>query len=176
MSVTIRASLPAGYGDEVGSVASAPALNVLDAAYHAAHGYPGGVAALAVRMGMSANTLNHKLNPNTPTHHLSLAEAMSLQVMTGDVAVLQAMAAALGYTCVPCVADQSGGDPVDAFMLLAHAQGEYMAAAADAMRLDSPSANAVRRVAAAAENAVDATNALLAVLRSRMRKAPGGAL
>ena len=53
---------------------------------------------------------------------------------------------------------------------------EGMGSATAAMRLDSPSANAVRRVAAAAENAVDATNALLAVLRSRMRKAPGGAL
>ena len=81
---------------------------------------------------------------------------------------------ALGYTCIPAVADQSGGDPVDAFMLQAAAQGKYVAAVADAMRTPTPTPNEVSRVARMAEDLIDATTSLLAVLRGRMRKAPGG--
>ena len=97
-----------------------------------------------------------------------------MQQLSGNAAVLHAMAAALGYTCTPAVADQSGGDPVDAFMLQAAAQGKYVAAVADAMRTPTPTPNEVSRVARLAEDLIDATTSLLAVLRGRMRKAPGG--
>ena len=41
---------------------------------------------------MNAGTLQNKLNPNKSTHHLTLQEALALQLATGNVAVLQAMA------------------------------------------------------------------------------------
>ena len=69
---------------------------VADAIYHTVHGYPGGVVALAARMGVSPNTLTHKANPNNATHHLHPAELVAMQQLSGNAAVLHAMAAALG--------------------------------------------------------------------------------
>ena len=149
-------------------------MSVPDAIYHTVHGYPGGVAALAARMGLPAGTLNHKANPNNATHHLHPAELVAMQQLSGNVAVLHAMAAALGYTCTPALPDRSEGDPVDAFMHQAAAQGKYVAAVADAMRTPTPTPNEVSRVARMAEDLIDTTTALLSVLRGRMRKAPGG--
>lgn len=97
-----------------------------------------------------------------------------MQQLSGNAAVLHAMAAALGYTCTPALPDRSEGDSVDAFMHQAAAQGKYVAAVADAMLVPAPSRNEVNRVARMAEDLIDTTTALLSVLRGRMRKAPGG--
>ena len=172
MHSTIRIPVGAAYGADEALPDMPQALTVADAIYHTVHGYPGGVVALAARMGVSPNTLTHKANPNNATHHLHPAELVAMQQLSGNAAVLHAMAAALGYTCIPAVADQSGGDPVDAFMLQAAAQGKYVAAAADAHA--NAHANEVNRVARMAEDLIDTTTALLSVLRGRMRKAPGG--
>ena len=76
-------------------------LSVEDAIYHTVHGYPGGVTALAARMGVSANTLTHKANPNNSTHHLHPRELVAMQYLSGNAAVLQSMAHSLRYTCTP---------------------------------------------------------------------------
>lgn len=151
-------------------------LTVADAAYHTVHGYPGGVAALAVRMGVSANTLTHKANPNNDTHHLRADELVAMQALSGNFAVLHAMAAALGHVCTPAAPDQSDGDPVEAFMLQQRAQGEFSAAVADAMLADNPTPSAVRRVNRVAQDLIATIGHQVAVLRGRMRKAPGGVL
>lgn len=174
MHSTIRIPVGATYGADEALPDMPQALTVADAIYHTVHGYPGGVVALAARMGVSPNTLTHKANPNNATHHLHPAELVAMQQLSGNAAVLHAMAAALGYTCIPAVADQSGGDPVDAFMHQAAAQGKYVAAVADAMLVPAPSRNEVNRVARMAEDLIDTTTALLSVLRGRMRKAPEG--
>ena len=69
-------------------------LDVLDAAYHTAHAYPGGVPALAQRMGMSQNTLAHKVSLANETHHLSLREAVAMQEVSQDKRIAQAMCCA----------------------------------------------------------------------------------
>lgn len=58
-------------------------------------------------------------------------------------------------------------------MLQQRAQGEYSAAVADALLLDQPTPNAVRRVDAMAQDLIAKTGHQVAVLRGRMRKAPG---
>ena len=176
MHSTIRITKGADYGDGPPVVAIAVAAPVLDAAYNTVHLHPSRVAGLAARVvGMSESTLDKKINRNNTTHHLSLAEAVALQVVSGDAAILHAMAKVLGYTCTPELPDQSGGDPVDAFMLQAVAYGRFCAAAADALRSDCPSRNEVNRVGAAQEDLTDAAGSVFAILRGRMRKAPGGA-
>ena len=174
MAVTISMPHGVAYGADEAVPDTQGGMSIEDAIYHTVHNYPGGVTALAARMGVSPNTLTHKANPNNATHHLHPAELVAMQQLSGNAAVLHAMAAALGYTCIPAVADQSGGDPVDAFMLQAAAQGKYVAAVADAMRTPTPTPNEVSRVARLAEDLIDTTTALLSVLRGRMRKAPGG--
>ena len=174
MHSTIRIPVGAAYGADEALPDMPQALTVADAIYHTVHGYPGGVVALAARMGVSPNTLTHKANPNNATHHLHPAELVAMQQLSGNAAVLHAMAAALGYACTPALPDRSEGDQVDAFMHQAAAQGKYVAAVADAMRTPTPTPNEVSRVARLAEDLIDATTSLLAVLRGRMRKAPGG--
>ena len=75
-------------------------MNIADAAYSVAHDYPGGCESLAPRMGMSANVLRNKVNPNNTTHHLTLAEALRISQITGDVRIAIAIANELGYTMV----------------------------------------------------------------------------
>ena len=69
-------------------------MNITDAAYNTVRDYPGGSASLAPRMGIkSPAVLNSKINPNTETHHLTLAEASKLMALTGDFRILHALAA-----------------------------------------------------------------------------------
>lgn len=72
-------------------------MNTIDAAYLTGHHYPGGVPALASRMGMDARVLSLRLNPNDAAHALSLDEAVVLMTLTGDHRILHAMANELGY-------------------------------------------------------------------------------
>lgn len=147
-------------------------MSVADAIYHTVHRYPGGVAALAARMGVSANTLTHKANPNNATHHMRPDELVTIQALSGDYSVLTAMANALGRVCMPAVPDQSDGDLVEVFMLQQKAQGEFSAAIADAMLDKHPTSHAMRRVGEMAQDLIAKTGHQVAVLRGRMRKAP----
>lgn len=171
----INVSIPPGlaYGADEVMPDMPVGLTVADAVYHTVHSYPGGVAALAARMGVSANTLTHKANPNNDTHHMRPDELLAIQVFSGNYAVTHAMNAALGLSATPSVPDQSDGDPVEAFMRQQRAQGDYCAAVADAFLDDSPTPNAVRRVSVMAQDLIATIGHQVAVLRGRMRKAPG---
>ena len=49
-------------------------INQHDALYIAARAYPGGIEALSVRMGTTANTLYKKLRPAVESHHVNFEE------------------------------------------------------------------------------------------------------
>ncbi len=49
-------------------------MNQHDALYRIARAYPGGIEALAARMGKSPNTLRNKLRPEIATHAMSFEE------------------------------------------------------------------------------------------------------
>ncbi|ARV23349.1 phage regulatory CII family protein [Xanthomonas citri pv. glycines] len=78
-------------------------MNIADAAHKTVLDYPGGSVALATRListndrgeekPMSAAVLRSKVNPNTRTHHLTLAEASEIMGLTGDYRILHALAA-----------------------------------------------------------------------------------
>lgn len=73
-------------------------MHIVDALYRAAHNYPhGGIDALASRLGISANSLQHKVNPTYPGAHCSPGEMAQIMELTGDHSALQALAARLGY-------------------------------------------------------------------------------
>jgi len=148
--------------------------DVLDAAYHTAHGYPGGIAALALRMGVSDNTLTHKVNPNNSTHNLTLREAMAMQTLSNNSAILHAMADALGYACTPATPDQDGGDPVDTCMRLQQSHADFLHAVADAVRAGDArvTPNQARRADHCAQELIACVGNTLAMLRGRMRPAP----
>jgi hypothetical protein len=102
-------------------------MNISDAAYHTAHDFPGGVPALAVRMGMSQNVLQNKVNPSQEHHKLTLAEAVKLQALTGDMRILHAMAAALGHVALPLADLNTVSDMqlLDDFMHVIRELGEF---------------------------------------------------
>ncbi len=53
-------------------------INQHDALYMAARAYPGGVEALAQRMGMAAHVLYKKLRPAVETHHVNYEEVSEI--------------------------------------------------------------------------------------------------
>lgn len=53
-------------------------INQHDALYMAARAYPGGVEALAQRMGMAAHVLYKKLRPAVDTHHANYEEVSEI--------------------------------------------------------------------------------------------------
>lgn len=75
-------------------------MNVPDAAYSTVHDYKGGSESLAPRMGMSAAVLRNKVNVNTATHHLTLAEAVRMVDLTADDRILHAWAMHRGAVLV----------------------------------------------------------------------------
>lgn len=96
--------------DDLEALTVTPCLqDVFDATYRVAHDYPGGVPALAQRMGMSANTLNLKVSLTVDTHHTNLREAVHIQHITQRYDILYAMAAALDHVCFH-VPSQSNGE------------------------------------------------------------------
>lgn len=67
------------------------AMSVADAAFHTVHGYPGGAAALGLRMGKS--NLSGEVNPNVKTAKLGLEDAVRVMLLADDYRILYAMAA-----------------------------------------------------------------------------------
>jgi hypothetical protein len=49
-----------------------------DVVYRIAHDYPGGIPALAARMGKSPNVLNKKVAPDVESHHATLVDVLTI--------------------------------------------------------------------------------------------------
>jgi len=71
-----------------------------------------GTAQLAVRLGISRQVLINKVNPNDDRNHLSLHQAQAVMQATGDIRILQAQAALLGYDVVQKAERDANEDPV----------------------------------------------------------------
>ena len=107
MSKRIATYEPNKYGNEYDQIATA-GMDVMDAACHTAHSYPGGTAALALRMGVNPNTLAHKVDPSKGTHVLGLKEALMMQKFSGDKRITHAMCAALGGVFIEIGSNEFG--------------------------------------------------------------------
>lgn len=175
MSCTFSIGMLPGYVESDAPADIGPGMDVLDAAYKTAQDYPGGVAALAVRMGVNAGTLQHKLNPNNTTHMLSLREAVQLQMVSGDVAILRAMAHQLGYVVERSIPDQAAGNPVEAFMHFQTSVADVTRAAADVLRPGvRPSRNGVRRLEREVQGLMASSGHLVRTADAAVPVAPGG--
>jgi len=149
--------------------------DVADAAYNTAHLYPGGVAAIALRMRVNKDTLSNKVNPNNTTHHLSLREAVAMQELSGDYSILHAMAEALGHAATRATPDQSGGDPVEALMRLQCDFADFVRAVTEALRGGGAvTGNQVRKAEHFAQETIATVGHALAALRRRVPRPPEG--
>lgn len=173
MGSTFTVGTDSGYGDLHGESDTGRGMCLQDAARLVAERFPGGVPALAEAMKVSANTLQHKLNPNNTRHKLTMDEALAIQQASGLPFVLQAMASAMRYSCLPEVPDQSDGNPVDAFMHYQHGAGEFTASVADALLGDGPvNRNQFRRVQAFASNVMALTGYMVEAVARRVPQQP----
>lgn len=85
-------------------------MNVLDAAYRLGREFPGGVPALAQRLGMSANTLAGELNPNHPNGKLGAARLVGLMVISRDFRPLHVIAQECEHLVLPIPCTTAAAD------------------------------------------------------------------
>lgn len=85
-------------------------MNARDAFHKTVHSYPGGCEALAARMGVAPGVLRNKANPAMGHHKPMLDDVELVMALTGDVAVLHALASNAGHVCIPVDAGASSSD------------------------------------------------------------------
>lgn len=144
-------------------------MNILDAAYRVGHDSPGGVAALAPRMGISQAVLNSKINPNTKTHILSIEEMIRMEHLTGRHDMLFAHAEALGYVAVPvpCLGD----DDIDHAITTACAEfGDYLRTVGDTLSDKRVTPNEAKRLEKELVEMIASATHLQALLTATVRK------
>lgn len=146
-------------------------MGLLDAAYHTVHGYEGGAPSLAPRVGMNANTLQNKVNPNNETHHLTLVESRNVMAMTKDFRMLHALGRDLGHVCI--AVDMDGdGITVEKVMSMTKEFGETLAAVGDATSKHGEAGhrvtrNEMARVEREAGELLNAINRLVSNIRAQ---------
>jgi len=100
-----------------------------DLLYRIAHAYPGGVVALAARMGKNSTVLQHKLNPNKSSHEVNAPEIdMISDLAEGNLQIAQYFADKAGAVVVmlPEI-DCSDMALLDSFMSVVGELGEFSA-------------------------------------------------
>ncbi|CAN7739497.1 phage regulatory CII family protein [Duganella sp. LjRoot269] len=85
-------------------------MNAIDAFHSTVHSYPGGCEALAARMGVGAAVLRNKANPNADYHKPTLADADLAMALSGNYAVLHALAQNHGHVCIPVQTEAAASD------------------------------------------------------------------
>jgi hypothetical protein len=148
-------------------------LNVADAAYETVHSYPGGSGSLGPRVGINSTVLNSKVNPNTTTHQLALAEADRIMGMTGDHRILHALAAQHGYALVRIEADDDT-DILAAVLNADAAKGDLSTLLREALKDKKLTAREFKGLAAASAAAQAALVTLMACARALVPKAGQG--
>lgn len=157
-------------GDSEGPPHAVRGMDVLDAAYHTAQSFPGGISGLAVRMGKTPSVLMNKLNSNVDSHHLTLREAQTIMDVTDDDAILQAMADHRGYDLVRTISANT--DQAESlFWQAAAAMAEFQEAVADAMQ-NGVTRNSVRRASNRAADAMAHMHNLIGALRAKLPSQP----
>jgi hypothetical protein len=85
-------------------------MNIDDAIYHAAHHYPGGIPALAARMGANPGTLQNKVNPRFTTATPTLRDLEAIVTFTQSPLPAGAIAELCGHIVIPVVLPAGAGD------------------------------------------------------------------
>lgn len=78
------------------------AISDIDQAMHdLVHTYPGGAPALAPLVRMNPGTLSNKVNPLMESHHLTVDEAVQIQLIRRDFCLFYAEGRLFNHACVP---------------------------------------------------------------------------
>lgn len=149
-------------------------MNVLDAVYKVAKGYPGGVEALSLRLGLGAGTLRKKLGRHVETHHLTVEELseiveMSTQVRNTDALLpIRALCWRHGGVFVPMpdTGNATGSEFLRLVIRQAKEQGDIIRKIEEALANDKQiDARELRDLEQEFEEALAASSQLLEALR-----------
>lgn len=151
-------------------------MNPLDALYVTACDYPGGLEALAQRMGKSAHVLRNKLRPAIDSHHINLGEFSLLldflaEARMPDAALpLQALCWRHGYALVRLPEIDTDSEGIYRQMLAkVREDGELAADIERAMGDDKIDAKELDRIERSAMESLVAHMVLLEKIRSKAR-------
>ena len=111
-----------------------PTNSVLDAAYLTAHNQPGGIPALAARMGVNATVLSHKLNPNNTTHHLTVRDLVTVMHMTGSTSPLHALCMEFGHMALPIPSVTGDDATAEALMATCKEFADFLQSTTEAIK------------------------------------------
>ena len=102
-------------------------MDMFDTIHEIAHSYPGGVEALALRMGKNSGTLRKKLLQNVDTHELTVKELRTLVDFADTDKIAQSFAADRGLMCIsmPDYDGLSDKEILDLHLELLAQQGEW---------------------------------------------------
>jgi hypothetical protein len=87
-----------------------PYSDIDQAMYDLVHDYPGGAVALAPLVRMNAGTLSNKVNPMMDSHHLTVAEAVQIQLIRQAFPLFHAEARAFNQIAIPMPSVQPCSD------------------------------------------------------------------
>lgn len=142
--------------------------SVLDAAYMTAHEYPGGIRALAVRIGAkNATVLAHKLNPNDQANHLTVSDLMAIMTMTGDHRALHAACMTIGYMALPLPAQTGDETTTEALTDTCKEFADYLQSVTGALGDNKVTAIEMRKVRKELGEMVAAAGKLEAILAAK---------
>lgn len=125
-------------------------MNILDAIYKVSHSYPGGIPALAVRMGKSANVLQNKVNPNVETHHVTAEEAAQIADFADSDDIAKAFAERRNMACFHITEHQGASDMelLDLFINMEVEKAEWLKTIQQSLadgRIDPGEAERIRK-------------------------------
>ncbi|UJP04419.1 MAG: phage regulatory CII family protein [Nitrosomonas sp.] len=111
-------------------------MDLFDTIHEVAHSYPGGVEALAGRMGKNPGTLRKKLLPNEVTHELTVRELRTIVDYVDTDKIARAFAADRGLMCIsmPDYEGLSDKEILDLFLDLQAQQGAWANEIREAMQ------------------------------------------
>jgi hypothetical protein len=137
------------------------------ALYHAAHDYPGGIAAIAAVDGtLSAATLQNKLNPNVSSHIVNIKDFRVICAITQDRRILRTVCSWFnaGFFLMPNV--EVGGEALFAQGAeLAKECGELMASIQESLTDGNVNADEVAMLDNALQELMTAAGTLVEVAK-----------
>jgi hypothetical protein len=150
-------------------------MNALDAIHHAATHAPGGIAALAPRMGKSVHTLRHEL-AGAPGHKLGLMDAVLMAQMLGSPRLADAVACEAGGMFVPLAFD-AAGEPIADIADAMRELSELTAALGQSYRDDKISANELANIETQAADVIAVLHRIVGAAKAAHAKSqPAGAI
>lgn len=147
-------------------------MNPADAFHSTVHSYPGGCEALAVRMGVVPAVLRNKANPNFEHNKPTLADADQVMALSGNFAVLHALAQNHGHVVVQVEAGAASSETaiVEAFTQVWVASGQVGAEVHAALADGRIEPHEMKKIEEAVYSTVQALHAMVARIKSMAAK------